>query len=145
MIGRRQIDVTDNDVVRFQIVSDGKEPAIVWLFMSGAAGFSVEYVALEELLGSGPFRIETHKGRLSPTTHATPEVRTLHTIFYGGYAEYSSSDGWAQGAGVHAQDSAMEDSAGGDFEYFTFVLFPLSKKVAGAGVRCKVSTGLNGA
>ena len=145
-LGRRQIDVADNDIVRFQMTSSGADPAVVWLYMAAAGGFSVTYVSYEALRGSGPFRLELHKGRVdaSPGMSNAPDCRTLHTTFFGDYGEWDSTLKWLQGAGVHAQDSALTDSNGGDYDYFTFLLFPLSKKNAGAGIRCKVDDGLNG-
>lgn len=135
----RQIEVADDQTVKFQIYSEGPNPGVIWLHLASGTYTNVVELQFEAMRSSGPFRMELHKGRQNPRPglFSTPDVGTLHTICLSQSGEWDATSGWLQGEGVHCNDSAIEDPEGGDKEFFTFILFPLGKQ-AGAGVRCKV-------
>jgi len=139
----RTISLADNEVVRFQITGTKDYPGVVWLYCSGVSAFSVEWFCFERLQASGPFRLELHKGQYNPTKLASVDSPTLHTLCLDDIGEWDGTDLWAQGRGVHARESELEGE-NAETEYFSFVLWPTTSKPAGAAVRCKGSSGLNG-
>lgn len=135
----RLINCATNDVLTFQIVGTKDSPGVVWLYAPASVGLDIGEVSYERLPGSGPFRMELHKGRLEPVGPATPQVRTLHTTFLSDTGEWATTGGWQQGAGVHSPASLVGDVGdAGSFQYFTFLLYP-QRGSAGAGVRCFVT------
>jgi len=140
----RTIEIADNEVVRFQITGTKEQPGVVWLYMPLAVQWSLSWFSFERMGGSGPFRLEWHKGRQEAMGPTMPDTVTLHTACLGDYGEWDSTDKWLSGDGVHATGSAHGDTAGGDLEYMTCLLYPTQGRGAGAGVRFKGTTGING-
>jgi hypothetical protein len=135
----RIIECESATYVNFQMVAMNGQYNVVWLYIPLVTEVFLTSLVFEELRGSGPFRIEGHKGRIIPQdVPSTPDVVTLDLFTFGPVGEWSVAAGWSMG-GIKTDGDAFSDEEGeDDWLYYTLVIYPLSKRTAGAGLRVRV-------
>lgn len=139
MTAGRVIETDGGEVENFQLVAIGGMPNAVWLHVSGVLGVYLSNLVFEALPGSGPFRLEYHKGRVQPAAIATPDVMSLALATYGEYGYWDATAGYS-GMGYEvpgAQISSEDDED--DMAYASVLIYPLrGNRTVGAGIRVHV-------
>jgi len=125
--------VTHQEFANFQLVSTDGLPNAVALFMTGAAGVALPEICWECFKDSGGCRIEGHYGIVEPNAPATPDVPTLDFVGIGTWGAWTSTGGWQSPLSYRASGAAVQGPEMS--EYYTLIIYPTSKRRAGAGFR----------
>lgn len=139
----REIDVTGKTHTRFLMAAKPGQPGVVWLRYDLAVGLYPHAFVLEELKGSGAFRVEMHRGRKVASVPSHPVVPTLFVVSWSPWAEWSLMDGWKQGEGYTTEwDLSQYPTTSAEEGYhdtMTIILFATGNKEA--RVALMVATG----
>ena len=98
-VGNREINVTGATHTRFIMRAPARSSDVTWLKYDAAVGLYPKAFVIEELPGSGAFRIEMHRGRRNPDQVAHPAVPSLFAVTWSPWAQWDIVSGWNQGQG----------------------------------------------